>query len=93
MDNSGTGDLGLVARLMYSHILSNTSVLNGADTSFVMIAALIPQDVWPAFELQELTQLTPIGKSAIERASEGSFEWRGNFRAGTRSKGSNNQNL
>jgi hypothetical protein len=47
MDNSGTEDLGLVARLMYSHILSNTSVLNGADTSFVMIAALIPQDVCP----------------------------------------------
>jgi hypothetical protein len=45
MDNSGTEDLGLVARLMYSHILSNVSVLNAADTSFVMIAALIPQDV------------------------------------------------
>jgi len=45
MDNSGTEDLGLVARLMYSHILSNTSVLNAAETSFVMIAALIPQDV------------------------------------------------
>jgi hypothetical protein len=45
MDNSGTEDLGLVAQLMYSHILSNISVLNAADTSFVMIAALIPQDV------------------------------------------------
>jgi hypothetical protein len=51
MDNSGTGDLCLVARLMYSHILSNTSVINGADTSFVMIAALIPQDVCPTFKL------------------------------------------
>ncbi|PMD66441.1 uncharacterized protein K444DRAFT_606730 [Hyaloscypha bicolor E] len=47
MDNSGTEDLGLVARLMYSHILSNTLVLSAADTSFVMIAALIPQDVNP----------------------------------------------
>jgi hypothetical protein len=47
MENSGTEDLGLVARLMYGHILSNTSVLNGAETSFVMIAALIPQDVCP----------------------------------------------
>jgi hypothetical protein len=45
MDNSGTEDLGLIARLMYSHILSNTSVLNATETSFVMIAALIPQDV------------------------------------------------
>ena len=45
MDNSGTEDLGLVARLMYSHILSNISVLNAAETSFVIIAALIPQDV------------------------------------------------
>ncbi len=47
MENSGTEDLALVARLMYSHILSNASVLNGAETSFVMIAALIPQDVCP----------------------------------------------
>jgi hypothetical protein len=45
MDSSGTEDLGLVARLMYSHILSNASVLDAADTSFVMIAALVPQDV------------------------------------------------
>jgi hypothetical protein len=45
MENSGTEDLGLVARLMYSHILSNTSILSAVDTSFVMIAALIPQDV------------------------------------------------
>ena len=45
MNNSGTEDLGLVARLMYSHILSNTSILSAKETSFIMIAALIPQDV------------------------------------------------
>ncbi|KAH7360508.1 AhpD-like protein [Rhexocercosporidium sp. MPI-PUGE-AT-0058] len=47
MDTSGTEDLGLIARLMYAHILSNTSILNGAETSYVLIAALIPQDVNP----------------------------------------------
>jgi alkylhydroperoxidase/carboxymuconolactone decarboxylase family protein YurZ len=47
MDRSGTEDLGLVARLMYGYVLSNTSVLSPAETSFVMIAGLIPQDVNP----------------------------------------------
>jgi hypothetical protein len=59
MDNSGTVDLGLVARLMYSHILSNVSVLNAVDTSFVMIAALIPQDVCSS-ALREEVRLTFI---------------------------------
>lgn len=45
MDRSGTEDLGLTARLMYSYILSNTNVLTSAETSFVLIAGLIPQDV------------------------------------------------
>lgn len=45
MDESGTEDLGLTARLMYSYLLSNTSILSPAETSFVMIAGLIPQDV------------------------------------------------
>ncbi|SPN98799.1 uncharacterized protein DNG_01840 [Cephalotrichum gorgonifer] len=47
MDRSGTEDLGLTARLMYGYILSNTSVLSPAETSFVLIAGLIPQDVNP----------------------------------------------
>ncbi|KAG4430770.1 hypothetical protein IFR05_013739 [Cadophora sp. M221] len=47
MDTPGTEDLGLIARLMYAHILSNTRILNGAETSYVLIAALIPQDVNP----------------------------------------------
>jgi hypothetical protein len=45
MDRSGTEDLGLTARLMYGYILSNTSVLTAAESSFVLIAGLIPQDV------------------------------------------------
>ncbi|KAL8626627.1 hypothetical protein Q9189_007678 [Teloschistes chrysophthalmus] len=45
MDRSGTEDLGIVARLMYGYILSNTNVLSAAESSFVLIAGLIPQDV------------------------------------------------
>ena len=45
MDRSGTEDLGMTARLMYGYILSNTSVLTAAESSFVLIAGLIPQDV------------------------------------------------
>ncbi|KAI1853561.1 hypothetical protein JX266_001545 [Neoarthrinium moseri] len=47
LDRSGTEDLGLTARLVYGHIISNTSVLTPAETSFVLIAGLIPQDVNP----------------------------------------------
>lgn len=45
MDRSGTEDLGITARLMYGYVLSNTSVLTAAETSFVLLAGLIPQDV------------------------------------------------
>jgi alkylhydroperoxidase/carboxymuconolactone decarboxylase family protein YurZ len=45
MDRSGTEDLGLTARLMYGYILSNTQVLSPAESSFVLLAGLIPQDV------------------------------------------------
>jgi hypothetical protein len=45
MDRSGTEDLGLTARLMYGYILSNTSILSATESSFVLIAGLIPQDV------------------------------------------------
>lgn len=47
MDRSGTEDLGIAARLMYGYILSNTSVLTAAESSFVLLAGLIPQDVNP----------------------------------------------
>jgi hypothetical protein len=45
MDRSGTEDLGLVARLVYGYILSNTNVLSAVESSYVLIAGLIPQDV------------------------------------------------
>ncbi|KAF7547835.1 hypothetical protein G7Z17_g7449 [Cylindrodendrum hubeiense] len=47
MDRSGSEDLGLMARLVYGYILSNTDVLTPTETSFVLIASLIPQDVNP----------------------------------------------
>ncbi|KAF4451904.1 hypothetical protein F53441_5223 [Fusarium austroafricanum] len=45
MDRSGAPDLGLLARLTYGYVLSNTDVLTPAETSFVLIASLIPQDI------------------------------------------------
>ncbi|KAK8101226.1 uncharacterized protein PG998_007364 [Apiospora kogelbergensis] len=47
LDRSGTQDLGLTARLVYGYLLSNTKVLSARETSFVMVAGLIPQDVNP----------------------------------------------
>lgn len=47
MDRSGTEDLGLTARLVYGYLLSNTQILSPIETSIVMIAGLIPQDVNP----------------------------------------------
>ncbi len=51
MDRSGTEDLGITARLMYGYILSNASVLTAAETSFVLLAGLIPQDVRTTAEI------------------------------------------
>jgi hypothetical protein len=45
MDNSGAPDLGITARLIYSYFLSNTAILIAAESSFVGIAGMIPQDV------------------------------------------------
>lgn len=47
MDRSGTEDLGLIARLFYGYVLSNTSVLTPAETSLILVAGLVPQDVNP----------------------------------------------
>lgn len=54
MDRSGTEDLGITARLMYGYILSNTSVLTAAESSLVLIAGLIPQDVNPQLKVGHL---------------------------------------
>ncbi|KAI9825420.1 MAG: hypothetical protein M1832_001150 [Thelocarpon impressellum] len=47
MTHSGTEDLAILARLLYGHVLSNTAVLSPLETSCVIIASLIPQDVNP----------------------------------------------
>ena len=57
MDRSGTEDLGLVARLMYGYILSNTRVLSPSESSFVLLAGLIPQDVGP-WNPKSVTRIT-----------------------------------
>ena len=51
MDRSGTEDLGIAARLMYGYILSNTSVLSPSETSYILLAGLIPQDVSEIYSL------------------------------------------
>lgn len=48
MNFCGTEDLGVTARLIYGYILSNTSVLTANESSFVILAGLIPQDVGSA---------------------------------------------
>ncbi|KAI9678829.1 MAG: hypothetical protein M1817_005889 [Caeruleum heppii] len=47
MENCGTEDLGIVARLMYGYVLSDIKVLSAVECSWVLIAGLIPQDVNP----------------------------------------------
>ena len=69
MDRSGAEDLGLMARLVYGYVISNTSVLTPAETSFVLIASLIPQDVGhpPTLLVHKLTQCQ--GQSSAQRPS------------------------
>lgn len=40
-------DLGVVAELMYGHVFSNLKVLGERDTSLLLVAGLIPQNVNP----------------------------------------------
>lgn len=49
LDHCGTEDLGLAVRVTYGYVLSTTAILSEAETSFVMIAGLIPQDVRSLF--------------------------------------------
>ncbi|KAI9821541.1 MAG: bifunctional AP-4-A phosphorylase/ADP sulfurylase [Phylliscum demangeonii] len=46
-ETSGAPDLAALVRLLYGHVLSNTDTLSALETSWVMIAALVPQDVEP----------------------------------------------
>lgn len=66
LDNCGTEDLGLAVRLAYGYLLSTTSVLSEAETSFVMIAGLVPQDVSPT-----LSQILPGHSQAWARYHRG----------------------
>ena len=61
MDRSGTEDLGITARLMYGYILSNINVLTAGETSFVLVAGLIPQDV----ERPPLNPTLPVTDRAV----------------------------
>lgn len=45
LDHCGTEDLGLAVRITYGYVLSTTAILSEAETSYCMIAGLIPQDV------------------------------------------------
>lgn len=54
LDHSGTEDLGLAVRVAYGYVLSTTAILDEAETSFTMIAALIPLDVSSDFGLVRL---------------------------------------
>ncbi|KAI9724584.1 MAG: hypothetical protein M1828_003607 [Chrysothrix sp. TS-e1954] len=47
MDRIGTPDLGVTARLAYAYLLSNEEILDAKDSSMVLIAGLVPQDVNP----------------------------------------------
>lgn len=46
-------DIAVVAELMYGHVFSNTEVIGKRDTSFCLIAGLIPQDVRRKLALQD----------------------------------------
>lgn len=63
MDRSGTEDLGLVARMMYGQILSNTRVLSSSESSLVLLAGLIPQDVTSEIKPPQLASLTGSDRS------------------------------
>ena len=73
MDRSGTEDLGIVARTQYGYILSNTCVLSASESSFVIMAGLIPQDVSQIYVYSLCSFYSVvIGKPSIEGASQGS---------------------
>lgn len=86
MDGSGTEDLGVVARLMYGFVLSNTNVLSAVETSWVLIAGLVPLDVNPQLKghlkgavnhgarLEEVRAVREVVVGICERAG---VRWRG----------------
>lgn len=66
MLNSGTADLGLVAQIAYGYILSGgEAILSGPEVSWVLLAALVPQDVNPQLK-GHLKGAVNLGTSAEE---------------------------
>jgi len=45
--SSTSPDLGVIAKWMYGLVLSEESVLDGRETGFLMVSALVPQDTNP----------------------------------------------
>jgi hypothetical protein len=89
MDRSGTENLGLIARLMYGYILSNTNVLTAAETSFVLIAGLIPQDV--SFTQASFYMLMFLGEPTAEGPFKECLKQRCHSRRGQSCQGSRNK--
>ena len=83
MELSGTEDLGAVAKLLYGHIVSNTTILSPVETSYVLIAALIPQDVSMISDIPHKPVITCAGQSAAEGSSQGGVESRRDWGRGT----------
>lgn len=84
LDRSGAPDLGLLARLTYGYVLSNADVLTPVETSFVLIASLIPQDVsnftggGHSAARRPCALLTPnsVGEPSTKGTFAGCIEWR-----------------
>lgn len=78
-------DLGVVAELMYAHVFSNVEVLGERDTSLLLVAGLIPQNVNPQLKghlkgalnngatVEEVMAVREIVLKICEKAG-----WRGN---------------
>lgn len=83
LDHSGTEDLGLAVRLAYGYVLSTTAILSEVETSFVMIAGLIPQDVSAALCFQ------PDGELSCHQTGKGNRGQRALALAGLVTEGGN----
>lgn len=90
LDSCGTEDLGLISRLVYGHIVSNTKILSAVESSYVLLAGLIPQDVSSAPTKTAHVISDGDGRSIGEPPTKGPFKgcfepW-GDCRAGSSSQ-------
>jgi len=72
-------------------ILSNTNVLTAAETSFVLIAGLIPQDV--GIHQASLYNVIFLSESTAQGPFEGCIKWRCDIRRGQGSEGSRRKDM